>query len=574
MPQAKKEAIASVKPFSGTLQVILAAFSCLLVAFSQPAWFWWCGVLAAAFGYALFWRVLLEVPHPGKRFFYAALWFTCVQLVQLSWAISHPYLYIYIVYFFFAAAMGAQFGVLGLFITLKNIQRWSQLLFIAALWILQEWARLYFFSGFSWNPVGLALTGNLYSLQLASIGGVYGLSFWVILSNLLFLKAWCERWIVPSVALWGIVAVVPYFYGVAHVLKHDYAMAANPPPQVRVALIQTTFPADSTSQFKDRKSLIAHIIDQWRQILVAVRQQEGKEIDLIVLPEYAVPCGTYTCLYPYSVVANVFKEVYGPQSQEYLPPVAPPFAQGHGTVDLVNNAFWAQAMANYFGSGLVIGLEDVEDQESGKRDHYSAAMYFKPADEKGTIKFPVERYEKRVLVPLGEYIPFSMFQALAADYGIQGSFTSGKEAKVFVAGEQFPFGLSICYEETFGDIMRENKQLGAVMLVNLTSDAWYPYSRLSEQHFYHARLRTVENGIPLVRASNIGLTGAVDSLGRTIKLFGEDSVRPDSLQGSILIDVPLYIYPTIYSHLGDGLVIGICLASFLFCLRKKNRPTV
>jgi apolipoprotein N-acyltransferase len=72
---------------------------------------------------------------------------------------------------------------------------------------------------------------------------------------------------------------------------------------------------------------------------------------------------------------------------------------------------------------------------------------------------------------MAEYIPFSFCKEIAAEYGIQGSFTEGKEATI-VQGCNGPFSLSICYEETFGNLMREGRQNGSEMLVNLTSD--YP----------------------------------------------------------------------------------------------------
>lgn len=103
--------------------------------------------------------------------------------------------------------------------------------------------------------------------------------------------------------------------------------------------------------------------------------------------------------------------------------------------------------------------------------------------------------------------------------------------------------------------MRENKQLGAVALINLTSDVWYPDSRLPLQHFYHARLRTVESGLPLLRASNVGITGAIDSLGRIIELAGNGEAEPSWTHEALYVEVPLYGYQTLYQHTGDRLVV-------------------
>ena len=91
--------------------------------------------------------VLLSVPSAKKRFFIAMAWFAAVQAVQLSWFLSHPYLYIYGIVFFFASLMGAQWGVIALGITPKTIQHLPRLLALAGLWTLLEWSRLFILSG-------------------------------------------------------------------------------------------------------------------------------------------------------------------------------------------------------------------------------------------------------------------------------------------------------------------------------------------------------------------------------------------------------------------------------------------
>src|SRR5689334_2493227 len=78
----------------------------LLVTFGQPAYVPGIGLIAACIGYAFFWRVLLCFSIPSQRLWYALIWFFSVQLIQLSWFISHPYLYIYAVYLFVAALFG------------------------------------------------------------------------------------------------------------------------------------------------------------------------------------------------------------------------------------------------------------------------------------------------------------------------------------------------------------------------------------------------------------------------------------------------------------------------------------
>lgn len=561
-------------------QIILFLISLLIVGFGQPAWTWWSGLIAAGFGFALFWRILLDIENMRQRFLIAMVWFAAVQYIQFSWAVSHPYLYIYIIYTFFALSIGVQFGILALLITPSRINSIFQMIAIASVWSLLEWSRLFFLSGISWNPVGLALTGNVYPLQMASFWGVFGLSFWVIFVNLLALKAWIQNFNVKATSLFLISFSLPFFYGFAHLQIHQRAIEDQSRGNLNVVLVQTAFPVDEAINYSDKKKVIAHVLNQWKKIFHAVKKQQGEQFDVLVLPEYAVSCGTYTCIFPYTVVKDAFNEIFGTTIVEKLPPLDSPFAHKYntsqGSIHLVNNAFIAQSLANIFNAGVIVGLEDVdEDSDTGTRNYYSAALFFKPwQEEVDLLSFTIDRYEKRILVPLGEYIPFAFCKAIAADYGIHSSFTPGKEAKIFKTKQNIPFGISICYEETFGDLMRENKILGAELLVNLTSDAWYPNSRLPHQHFSHARLRTVENGIPLIRSSNIGITGAIDSLGRVLSVIGENTEKPEWIFDSLKVEVPLYTYSTIYSKFGDKMIIAFCFIGSLLLfnfpfMRKK-----
>lgn len=555
-------------------QSILFITSFLIVGFGQPALSWPCGLIAAVAGYALFWRILFCYAHPSQRFWISAAWFGAVQLIQLYWLTSHPYLYIYAVYLVTALLFGLQFGILGVLINPTQICQIRRLLAIAGLWVLLEWIRLFILSGISWNPVGIALTSSIYPMQMASFWGIYGLSFWVIFANLLFLKAWQQHFSKGATFLWVISACVPYIYGGIHLNTHSHLMTQykeKKPIPFNAVLVQTAFPVEEALPFWETKQMIAFIIDEWRQILKITKKQLGKQIDLIVLPEFTVPYGTYSAVFPHEVVKNIFKEILGEDVLEALPalsePLAFPLQHGKDRIWMVNNAFWLQGIANIFNADIIAGLEDAEDKSHGQREYYSSAQYFKPTPKDKPVE--IHRYDKRVLVPMAEYIPFSFCKDLAATYGIQGSFTCGTKAKIF-ANQKLPLGVSICYEETFGHIMRESRQLGAELLVNLTSDVWFPNSSLSWQHFDHARLRTVESGIPLIRACNTGITCGIDSLGRVVAILGETPEQQEWLSDSIHINVPTYTYQTVYSMVGDSLILGFSLLSILFTLRFRD----
>jgi apolipoprotein N-acyltransferase len=551
------------------IKILLTLISLVIVAFGQPAWSGWCSFAAAICGYALFWRVLVELSTSSQRFWAGTLWFTVVQLIQLSWFTAHPYLYIYPIYFLFSFAIGVQYGLLSLLVRSDFLASGAFLCGIAGAWTLSEWLRLFVLSGFTWNPVGLALASNTYSLQMASLVGVYGLSYWVILVNLLALRAW----MIPKFAItWIWAALLPYVFGMAHLLFHESRQdAVN--TYVNAVVVHTGFPVEEHYSFPDRNSFINFVCQEWCQILQSLKKQERQGIDVMILPEYVVPCKTYSYVFNHESVQNAFRTIFGEESLAWLPPLEPPFAEKftplEGDAYFVNNAFWAQGLANYFQTGVIIGLEDIDYIDKESSSYYSTALYLQPMA--GNLPLPSYRYEKRILVPMGEYLPFEWCRSFASSYGIYSSFDPGKEAKVFNVNGVL-CGLSICYEETFGYLIRENKQRGAEVLINLTNDVWYPCSKLPEQHFYHALLRTVENGFSLIRSSNVGISGAVDSLGRTLASIGHGSTSELAFD-SLRIKVPLYTYDTLYSKWGDGFIVGVSALS-LICAQPLFRRRV
>ncbi|CUI17576.1 Apolipoprotein N-acyltransferase [Candidatus Protochlamydia naegleriophila] len=548
----------------------LLAVSFLIVAFGQPVWSVWLGLLAAICGFALFWRVLLAIPSRKERFYVAMGWYAAVQMVQLGWFASHPYAYIYGVLFFCAWLMGTQFGLLALAIHPSTFRRLSYLLALAGGWTVLEWSRLFILSGLSFNPVGLALSGAVYPLQLASVGGIYLLSFWVILTNLCILRAWLFHCRFAQVATALGLAFFPYLAGAIHFHYHAGQMGQDP-RSVAVVLVQPASPIEENMGFQSAEEARDFVLHEWINILATTQKQLGRKVDLMVLPEYVVPYGTFHPVFPVDSIKGVWRQLFGPQALEALAPLEEPYAAllqtDNGKKWLVSNAFIVQSLANLFQAYVVVGLEDsvYVDEEQSRHESYSAAFHFSPNN------LPAERYEKRVLVPMGEYIPFEFCRQLAARYGIAGSFTCGKEAKIFEG--PVPYGATICYEETYGDLMRDNRRKGAELLVNLTNDGWYPHSRLPKQHFDHARLRTVESGIPLARACNTGITGGIDSLGQIVGVLGPDHMQTQELADSLYLDIPAYHYQTLYVQWGDRFILSLCSVFILAAviIRKRNR---
>ncbi len=489
----------------------------VIVAFGQPAWISWLAPAAAICGYALFWRAACKIPASKKRFFLAAGWFALVQLVQLSWMTSIEFqgIYILIVYACLAIGLGLQFGLLTHFVDR------IPLVASASLWALLEWSRLYVLCGFSFNPSGLALTATVFSLQAVSFFGIFGLSFWVILTNL---AVWKKRW-KPAIAL----AACPYLVGAVQWSVHRAHIEDS--PVLNVALVQTALLPSQKMYFPERASDFITPYEQWGRI-TRLLSNVDTPVDLIVLPESAIPYTDAYPLYSKDVVTKILRNSFQNRSVE-----------SHDRFQEVSNRYWIHTLGRIMHADVIVGLDGEEESLQ-----YSSAFF--------ASKGQMHRYDKQILLPLAEYLPFQSLISLTKNYGITRFFTHGKQPRLF--NSKVPIFTSICYEETFGHIMRQGRKEGAGLFVNVTNDNWYPNSRLPKQHFDLAKSQAVANGLPLVRACNSGITSAVDSLGRVVAQL-EDWNKPSVL----VAKVPLYQVWTFYSFWGDQ---GIIIVSILFLI--------
>ncbi|HEY4255561.1 MAG TPA: apolipoprotein N-acyltransferase [Chlamydiales bacterium] len=508
--------------------MILASF--FVVAFGHPTNSRWLSAVAACLGYALFWKGALEVRRP---FWLAALWFGAVQAVQLSWLTSTVYMGsgILVVYAFLVIALGLQFGWMTHL--LKQPLTWLRILGAAGFWVWMEWVRLLPFTGFPWNPVGLSLASHPWSIQWASLFGVYGLSFWVILTNLSFLK---------NPKIFAVMALVPYAFGVLHQTYWSQKNSNIPPLQV--ALVQTALRNEQKDYDRSQPKEFISPFHQWERILWSLRDTKVSQYDLIVLPEAALPFGNHREVYLKETVQEVWESCFGKTIDFSLV-----------LTNKVSNSFWAQSLANHFGAEVVIGLDSVDS--SGK---YNAAFHFVPRKES------VGRYEKRMLVPVGEYVPLKEWKVVASflskEFGIEDSFDVGKGPKVFTG--KTGLGVCICSEEIYGELIRGVRKAGAELLVNVTNDSWFPKTQLPNVHFLHGQVRAAENGVGVVRACNTGVTGAIDRFGRVIDVLGVS----EETAGVLTVQVIPESHPTAYTFWGDTAIL-LLSTIFIVCLRKR-----
>src|SRR5690349_18683168 len=151
------------------LNALLLGLGWMICAFGQPAWSSVFSIFASLGGFACVFIVILQMSEPKKKFWIGTIWFAAVQALQLSWVLSHPFFYIYVIYFIALFIFGSQFGLLCMWLTPLRLKSPISLVVFPSFWVLMEWMRLYIFSGISWNPVGMALAGNIYSLQTAAL---------------------------------------------------------------------------------------------------------------------------------------------------------------------------------------------------------------------------------------------------------------------------------------------------------------------------------------------------------------------------------------------------------------------
>lgn len=518
-----------------SLFFFLSSFA--LVSFGGPTFSEPLSCAAAAFGYALFWQGLKELE--TAPFWPACGWFVLVQAVQLNWLLSTHYMgpLILIVYAFLAFGIALQFGLLTHLLLRKGSSTFLFLCALAGVWVWMEWIRLFFLTGFPWNPVGLALVANRSSIQFVSVLGIYGLSFWVIFVNLL---AFSRRW-----KGWVICALIPYGFGYFNQLFWESRLEGKP---TSVALLHTAFT-------QEEKEGGIPPIEQWRKILTFLSEKKG-DLDYIVLPETALPGGVNRSFYPLEEVKKVWLSVFG--VEPIMPPLASPYAGFREGALCVSNAFWAQAISNHFESEVLAGF----DHRQGSKV-YNGAFHFIPG------KQPASGYAKRILVPIGEYLPFTQWnffrRFIEHQFRIGGSLTPGDQAKVFHG--KMPLGISICSEEVYGHLLRDMRKLGAEIFINVSNDGWFPDTTLPQQHLTHGRIRAAENGVCALRACNRGIAAAIDPFGQPLEM---STLK----EGALFLSFKIRSYPTLYTIVGDSLILA---ASSLFPLlwfskRRKTLP--
>ncbi len=334
--------------------------------------------------------------------------------------------------------------------------------FCAAIWVTLEWLQGHLLTGFPWMLLGYTQHRMLPILQTARIWGVYGVGFLIVLVNgsIASLQiAGRSAWrgaIAPALLL-----LLALFYGLSEL---------NAPPSkhvLKIGIVQGSIPQGEKWRTDVRDGTVERYVKMTRQLA-------GARCDFIVLPETAFPF--------------YFR---GPENAPYYAALT--------------------GLARELETPMLVGsLERTEGQI------YNRTFLISRTGE------VVGHQDKVHLVPFGEYLPFEwIFGYLEGLTRESGRFAPGQAHRALRLPEKgVPFGVFICYESIFPEIARAYANDGAEFLVNATNDAWFGTTAAPYQHFAMGVFRAVENGLPLVRAANTGISGAVDASGHILARTG------------------------------------------------------
>ncbi|EPP34853.1 apolipoprotein N-acyltransferase [Chlamydia ibidis] len=501
-------------------------FSLVLLVFAQPDISPLFCLFGSILGYGFLWYSLGS---SGKQlstkliFALSFLWSFTIEGIHFSWMLSDVCVgkIIYVVWFALCTILATLFSVFScliIFCVRKNHTRilWA----IPGLWVLVEMFRFYgLFSGMSLDYLGWPISATAYGRQFGGFLGWAGQSYVVMATGI----SWYLSLLRKNSAkyLWSFFSCLPYLLGGVYYEYVNYHFHDD--PTMRVAVVQTGISPQNGSQVS--------AMQIWKHVL-HLSSQITMPVDLIVFPEVSFPCGINKRIIPVNEVNKIL----------------PDLTNSSGGEGYLTNFDLVHMLAQRFSCSVLVGLERWEPTDRGVY-LYNAAECVSPTGV-------VVGYDKQILVPGGEYIPcgklgWAVCKKYFPEYALACQRIPGSRSGVLEVEGITKVGVSICYEETFGSLLRRYKIAGARLLVNLTNDGWYPRSRLPQVHFFHGILRNQELGMPCVRACHTGTTAVVDSLGRILKALPCETKQQQPIPGILQVLLPLYNYKTPYTFWGD-----------------------
>lgn len=400
-----------------------------------------------------------------------------------------------------------------------------RILAFAAGLMISEWLRGTILTGFPWNSFGYALTGVPQFAQGASLVGIWGLTLLAlaIFASPATISDARDRTRHPWLPL--IVSALALFllgaYGWHRLANNEIANVDG----VRLRLMQPNISQNLKWQPEQRPAVMRRYLSLSDQA-TAPDRQGVKDITHLIWPESAFP----------------FFLDREPQALAQIGELLPP------------------------GVSLITGAIRLDAPLPGSKDP-RVFNSIRVLRDDGSI---IATYDKLYLVPFGEFLPF---QSLLESIGLQqltrvrGGFTPGTRRRALNIPGLPPAAALICYEAIFSNNVLPYEQR-AQWILNLTNDAWFGITPGPYQHFAQARLRAIEEGLPLVRVANNGISAIVDPLGRIIRSL------PLGADGLIDGPLPQALPETVYSRHRNGpvlLMTTIFAIGALSARRRKKR---
>jgi apolipoprotein N-acyltransferase len=396
----------------------------------------------------------------------------------------------------------------------------SRVIALAASLTIAEWLRGQVLTGFPWNAFGYALTEPLALAQTASLIGIWGLTFLgvaIFASPAVLIDGSSrgrERFAAPAAALALLIAMG--VFGVVRLSQHPTQMIAS----VKLRIMQPNLQQDERFNYSAKQAVM-------QKYLALSDRATGpnttgvRDATVLIWPESAFP----------------FFLTREPDAMAEIADLLPK------------------------GTTLITGAVRPPDLPPGVRvtQAYNSIYVI---DDEGSV---LSVYDKLHLVPFGEYLPFQdLMESLGFEQltRVRGGFIPGKVRRTLqIPGAPRALPL-ICYEAAFPSAITTPDERPGWM-VNLTNDGWFGISTGPYQHLQQARIRAVEQGLPLVRAANTGISAVIDPVGRIVAHL------PLGIEGVLDSPLPAALAPTVYARVGDSPAAICVAAALLFVIRRR-----
>jgi apolipoprotein N-acyltransferase len=391
----------------------------------------------------------------------------------------------------------------------------ARILALAVCLTATEWLRGHAFTGFPWNAFGYALTAPLALAQAASVLGLWGLTFIAVAvfaapATLLDRNAKKRRPLLPF-ALAVLTLVALSSFGALRLARSPTLFVDG----VHLRIMQPNLQQDVRFNYAARREVVDHYL--------ALSAQPGLEqVTHLIWPESPFPF--------------------------FLTREADAFAQ-------IARALPADTL-------LFTGAMRLADPDNPAQSGVYNSIYV--IDHQASIRAV---YDKVHLVPFGEFLPF---EEILERIGLQtlteqrGGFLAGDRHRLITlpgAPSALPL---ICYEIIFpGELMSSGERPG--WIVNVTNDGWFGNSSGPYQHLQQARVTAIEQGLPVARAANTGISAVLDPLGRVI------AALPLATEGVLDTPLPRSIGSPLYVRFGDAPAAILILISFVVAVRGRGR---